>query len=143
MNIPLVDLRAQHDEVHAEIDAAIEEVIDNAAFIGGPRVSAFEQNFAAYCGTRQAVACASGTDALRLSLMAAGVRPGEEVIAVPHTFIATLEDITLVGAYPALVDIDGPTYNLTVDRLAEFLEMVAGRAAGGGRDTGATARPAG
>jgi dTDP-4-amino-4,6-dideoxygalactose transaminase len=122
MKIPFVDLRAQHDEVRAEIDAAIKEIIDNSSFIGGERVSSFEKNYAAFCDTRHALACASGTDALRLALMAAGVGPDEEVVTPPHTFIATVEAMTMVGAHPAFVDIDGPTYNLSPDRLAEFLE---------------------
>lgn len=122
MNIPFVDLRAQHDEVRPEIDAVIAEIIDNSTFIGGERVASFERNYAAFCGTRHALACASGTDALRLALMAAGVGPGEEVITPPHTFIATVEAMTMVGAHPTFVDIDGPTYNLSPDRLADFLE---------------------
>lgn len=121
MKIPFVDLRAQHDQVRVEVDATIKEIIDNSAFIGGERVSAFERSYAAFCGTTHALACASGTDALRLALMAAGVKPGQEVITVPHTFIATVEAMTMVGAHPAFVDIDGPTYNLDPDRLAEFL----------------------
>lgn len=122
MPVPFVDLRAQHDEVRAEIDAAIKEIIDNSSFIGGPRVASFERNFASFCGTRHALACASGTDALRLALMAAAVGPGEEIITPPHTFIATVEAMTMVGAHPAFVDIDGPTYNLSAERLAAFLE---------------------
>ncbi len=122
MNIPFVDLRAQHDEVRPEIDAVVKDIIDNSTFIGGPRVAAFEQNYAAFCDTRHALACASGTDALRLALMAAGVGPGDEVITPPNTFIATVEAMTMVGAHPVFVDIDGPTYNLSPDRLADFLE---------------------
>jgi dTDP-4-amino-4,6-dideoxygalactose transaminase/acetyltransferase-like isoleucine patch superfamily enzyme len=120
--ISLVDLRAQHDELRVEIEAAIREVVDTSAFIGGERVEAFEKDFAAFCDVRHAVACASGTDALKLALMAAGVRPGDAVVTVPHTFIATVEAITLVGAYPTFVDIDESTYTLSPSRLAEFLE---------------------
>ncbi len=122
MDVPFVDLRAQHDEVRPEIDAVVKEVIDNSTFIGGERVASFERNYAAFCGTRHALACASGTDALRLALMAAGVGPGEEVITPPNTFIATVEAMTMVGAHPVFVDIDGPTYNLSPDRLADFLD---------------------
>jgi dTDP-4-amino-4,6-dideoxygalactose transaminase len=122
MNIPFNDLRAQHDEVRPEIDNVIKDIIDNSTFIGGPRVAAFERNYAAFCSTRHALACASGTDALRLALMAAGVGPGDEVITPPHTFIATVEALTMVGARPVFVDIDSPTYNLSPDRLAGFLE---------------------
>ena len=85
MSIPLVDLSAQHQEIRDEIEAAIKEVVDHSSFIGGPHVEGFERNFADYCGTNFAVACASGTDALKLALMAAGVHEGEEVVTVPHT----------------------------------------------------------
>ena len=119
MNIPFVDLRAQHDEVRPEIDAVVKDIIDNSTFIGGPRVAAFERNYADFCDTRHALACASGTDALRLALMGAGVGPGEEVITPPHTFIATVEAMTLVGAHRVFVDNDGPTYNLSPEPLAD------------------------
>lgn len=85
-------------------------------------VEAFEQNFAAFCGARYAVACANGTDALKLALMACGVRQGDEVITVPHTFIATVEAISMAGAFPAFVDIDAHSYALSPLKLAEFLE---------------------
>lgn len=122
MNVPFVDLRSQHEEIRPALDAAFRDIIDTSSFIGGTWVESFEQQFAAYCGARHAVACANGTDALKLALMAAGVRPGDEVITVPHTFIATVEAITLAGAHPAFVDIDGPTYNMSPLKLAAFLE---------------------
>jgi dTDP-4-amino-4,6-dideoxygalactose transaminase len=122
MRVPFVDLRAQHEELRAEIEAAVQDVIDHSHFIGGERVAVFEQNFAAFCGARHAVACASGTDALKLALLAAGVQPGDEVVTVPNTFIATTEAINLVGAHFALVDIDPGTYNLSPARLIDFLE---------------------
>lgn len=121
MNIPFVDLRAQHKELEAEINAVFARIIENSSFIGGPLVENFEKNFASYCGVTQAVACASGTDALKLALMAAGVRAGEEVITVPLTFIATVEGITQIGAFPAFVDIDSSTYTLSSKLLREFL----------------------
>jgi len=122
MQIPFVDLRPQHDELRAEIESRIGAIIDASAFIGGAVVSAFEEHFAAYVGTRHAVACANGTDALKLALMACGVQRGDEVITVPHTFIATVEAISMIGAFSAFVDIDGPTYHMSPARLAEFLE---------------------
>jgi len=120
--IPLVDLRAQHDELRPEIEAAIRDIMDRSSFIGGPYVEAFERDFAAYCEARHAVGCASGTDALKLALMAVGVKPGDEVITVPFTFIATVEAITLVGAHPVFVDIDLETYAIHPDQLAQFLK---------------------
>jgi dTDP-4-amino-4,6-dideoxygalactose transaminase len=131
MHVPFVDLRAQHDELRAEIDACLGRMIDSSTFIGGEPVESFEANFAAYCGTRHAVACANGTDALKLALMACGVRAGDEVITVPHTFIATTEAITMIGAVPVFVDIDGPTYHMAPARLAEFLETRGRREADG------------
>jgi len=122
MKIPFVDLRAQHDELRPEIDSVIKEVIDNSSFIGGPRIEAFESRFAAFCGIPYAVGCASGTDALKLALMAVGVGPNEEVITVPNTFIATVEAIIQVNAVPVFVDIDAETYCLSVEKLVEFLD---------------------
>jgi dTDP-4-amino-4,6-dideoxygalactose transaminase len=122
MQVPFVDLRSQHDEVRAEIDSRIRALIDSSSFIGGEAVQAFERHFASFCGAQFAVACANGTDALKLALMACGVQRGDEVVTVPHTFIATVEALTMIGAYPAFVDIDGPTFNLLPSKLAEFLE---------------------
>jgi len=123
MQIPLVDLRAQHDELRPEIEAAIWDIVDRSCFIGGPYVEAFERDFAAYCGAHYSVGCASGTDALTLALMAADVGPSDEVITVPFTFIATVEAITLLSGHPVFVDVDPATYTLDPDRLAEFLEQ--------------------
>ena len=121
MSIPFVDLSAQHQEIRGEIEAAIKEVIDQSSFIGGLYVDRFERSFADYCGTNFAVACASGTDALKLALMSAGVCQGEEVVTVPHTFIATVEAITSIGAYPVFVDIELDSYTLSCHRLDHFL----------------------
>lgn len=122
MKIPLVDIRAQHDEVRQEIEEAIRDIIDHSSFIGGAYVEGFERDFGTYCGTRHAVGCASGTDALRLALMAAGVRPGDEVITVPFTFIATVEAIAQVGAHPIFVDIDAATYTMSPIQLKEYVD---------------------
>jgi dTDP-4-amino-4,6-dideoxygalactose transaminase len=122
VKVPFVDLRALHEEVRPEIEAAFKEVVDRSSFIGGDRVLNFEKDFASFCGSKYAVTCASGTDALKLALMAAGVGSGDEVITVPNTFIATTEAINLLGAFFSLVDIDRETYNMSPNRLAEFLE---------------------
>ena len=106
MKVPFVDLRAMHEEVRPEIEAAFKDVFDRSSFVGGPYVDIFEKDFAAYCGVRQAVTCASGTDAVKLALMAAGVRSGEAVITASHTFIATVEAITLIGAHPIFIEIE-------------------------------------
>ncbi len=112
MPIPFLNLKAQHQALKAEILAAVSEVIDNTAFAGGPYVAKFEEEFATYCTTRHAVGVGNGTDALWFALLALGVGPGDEVITVPNTFIATAEAITYCGATPVFVDIDESTYNM-------------------------------
>ena len=118
MKIPLVDLKAQYQSIKAETDSAIQKVIDSGQFILGPEVSAFEQEVAAYCGTKHAVGVASGTDALLLALLGCGIAPGDEVITTPFTFIATAEAIVRCGATPVFADIDPLTYNLDPARTA-------------------------
>ena len=112
MRIPLTDLRAQYSSIKDEIDAAIYRVLDHGQFILGPEVKAFEEEMAAYCGTKFAVGVASGTDALHLALLACGIKPGDEVITTPFTFIATAESIAKCGATPVFVDIEPRTYNI-------------------------------
>jgi len=112
MKIPLVDLTAQYRRLKPELDAAIQRVLDRGQFILGPEVEALEREIAGYCGTRQAVAVASGTDALELSLRACGIGPGDEVITTAFSFFATAEAILTVGATPVFVDIDPATYTL-------------------------------
>ncbi|MDQ3927910.1 MAG: DegT/DnrJ/EryC1/StrS family aminotransferase [Chloroflexota bacterium] len=121
MNVPFVDLRAQHDELRPAIEAVLRDALDRSAFIGGPRVTSFEDAFAHFCGAGQAVAVASGTDALELALRAVGVGPGAIVITVPNTFIATVEAVVQLGAVPRFVDIDPVTYNLDPERLRAYL----------------------
>ena len=112
MPVPLTDLKAQYESIKEEIDAAIYRVIEQGQFILGPEVEAFEEEMALYCGTRFAVGVASGTDALHLALLACGVKPGDEVITTPFTFIATAGAITRCDAIPVFVDIDPRTYNI-------------------------------
>lgn len=121
MHVPFVDLFAQHQELRPQIEAIFQKVLEQSAFVGGSMVTEFEQAYAAYCGTAHAVACANGTDALKLALMAVGVQSGDEVITAPHTFIATVEGMSLLGAFPAFVDIDPATYALSAEKLDEFL----------------------
>jgi dTDP-4-amino-4,6-dideoxygalactose transaminase len=122
-NVPFVDLRAQHEEVRAEIEAAIRDIIDRSSFIGGSYVTAFERDFAGYLGVKEALAVANGTDALWLGLLASGVKPGEAVITVPNTFIATVEAISRLGAFPIFVDIDLETANMDAASLDAFLKV--------------------
>ncbi len=111
--IPMVDLKTQYLEIKDEIDSGIFEALEKCQFILGPNVSAFENEAAAFLGVQHAVAVASGTDALHLALVAAGIKPGDEVITTPFTFIATAEAIRYVGARPVFVDIDPDTYNIS------------------------------
>jgi dTDP-4-amino-4,6-dideoxygalactose transaminase len=111
--IPFVDLPAQYRALKPAIDAAVAKVFENAQFILGPAVAAFERDFAAFCGTSEAIGVNSGTSALHLSLLAAGVGPGDEVITVPFTFVATVAAIEYAGAKPVLVDVE-PEF-LTMD----------------------------
>jgi dTDP-4-amino-4,6-dideoxygalactose transaminase len=112
MKVPFLDLKAQHEPIRNELNHAIGEVIDASTFAGGPFVAAFERDFAAYCDTRFAVGLGNGTDALWLSLLGLGVGPGDEVITVPFTFIATAEAVSFCGARPVFVDIDERTYTM-------------------------------
>ncbi|MPZ20439.1 MAG: erythromycin biosynthesis sensory transduction protein eryC1 [Luteitalea sp.] len=120
--IPFLDLITPHRELEEELVAAFRDAVRSAAFIGGPEVEAFEREFAAYCGTKYCVGVASGTDAVRFALMAAGVGLGDAVVTVSHTFIATVEAISQAGADTELVDIDERTYCMSPDRLLEYLE---------------------
>ena len=117
MNVPFINLNAQHAPLREEIDGAIREVIDSGAFAGGPFVAQFEEDFAAFCQCRYAIGTGSGTEALWLTLLAAGVGPGGEVITVPNTFMATAEAITFCGARPVFVDVDERTYTMDPDEL--------------------------
>ncbi len=112
MQVPFLDLKAQYRAIKTEIHAAVGDVMENTAFAGGPFVAAFEKDFAAFCGCRHAIGVGNGTDALWLSLLALGIGPGDEVITVPNTFIATAEAITYCGAKPVFVDIEERTNNM-------------------------------
>jgi dTDP-4-amino-4,6-dideoxygalactose transaminase len=120
--VPFLDLITPHVELEAELLASLRSAFATASFIGGPMVDGFESEFAGFCGTRYCVGLNSGTDALRFALMAAGVQPGEVVITVPNTFIATTEAISQAGAIPEFVDIDERTYNMDRVKLQQYLE---------------------
>jgi dTDP-4-amino-4,6-dideoxygalactose transaminase len=128
MNVPFLDLKAQFREIEHEVLPMVKEAMENAAFIGGPQVTGFEAEFAAFCDSKLCAGVNSGTDAIRFALMAAGVGPGDEVVTVPHTFIATTEAISQVGAKPVFVDIDPKTYNMDPNKLEDYLRK---RLAGG------------
>jgi dTDP-4-amino-4,6-dideoxygalactose transaminase len=112
VKVPYLDLKAQYQSIKPEIDAAIARVLDSGQFVLGSEVAGFEQDFAAYCGTADCIALNSGTSALHLALLAAGVGPGDEVITVPFTFVASVAAVIYTGARPVLVDIDPRSFNL-------------------------------
>ncbi len=112
MRVPFLNLKKQHDPLMPEIRAAFEKVVETSAFAGGPFVAAFEQDFAKFCGAKFAVGVGNGTDALWFALLGLGIGPGDEVITVPSTFIATAEAISYCGARPVFVDVDEQTYTM-------------------------------
>ncbi len=112
MGVPFVDLKAQYRTIQTEVDTAIREVVENTAFVLGPAVERFEAAFAEYLGVKHAVGVNSGTTALQLSLLALGIGPGDEVIVPAHTFIATAEAVSHVGAKPVFVDVADDTATL-------------------------------
>jgi len=120
--IPFLDLVTPHQELKEELCAVFTKALGTAGFIGGPMVAGFEEDFARFCDSQHCVGAGSGTDALRLALIAAGVEAGDIVVTVPNTFIATTEAISQAGAQPDFVDIDERTYNMDPEKLREYLE---------------------
>ena len=110
--IPVIDLKAQYESIRAELDEVVSRVLSTGAFILGGEVTAFEKEFAEYCGASESIGVASGTEALQLALLACGIQAGDEVIAPSHTAVATVAAIEMVGARPVLVDIDSARYTL-------------------------------
>ncbi len=119
--IPFIDLKTQYQQYKAEIDAAVIDVMGRAEFILGKEVSELEKNLSAYTGAKHTIACANGTDALMLALMAIDIQPGDEVITPSFTFIATAEAAAILGAKVVLVDIEERGYNLDVHHLADCI----------------------
>src|SRR3712207_1136827 len=115
--VPLLDLKAQHSALREELRAALDRVLDSQQFILGEEVRQLEAEVARYCGTRHAVGCASGTDAVLLAVLALDPEPGDEVITAPYTFFATAGSVHRAGATPVFVDIDPRTYNIDPARV--------------------------
>ena len=111
----MVDLQSQYTHIKAEIDAGIQEVIDSAAFIKGPKVKAFQEHLEAYTGAKHVIPVGNGTDALQIALMGLGLKPGDEVITPTFTFIATAEVVALLGLTPVVVDVNWETMNMDVE----------------------------
>ena len=122
-SIPFLDLVSLHNGLEKELIPVFQRVMKTAGFIGGPMVDQFEREFGLFCDAEHCVGVASGTDALRFALMAAGVRPGDVVVTVPHTFIATTEAISQTGARADFVDVDERTCALDTNRLRQYFEQ--------------------
>lgn len=112
IRVPFLDLKAQYRNIKPEIDSAIARVLESSQFVLGSEVVSFEQEFATYCGARECIALNSGTSALHLALLAAGIGPGDEVVTVPFTFVASVAAIFYAGARPVLVDIDPRSFTM-------------------------------
>ena len=120
-NIQMVDLVTQYQKLKPEIDSAVIEVMESARFIKGPAVHDFEKNLASYLNVKHVVACANGTDALQIALMALDLEPGDEVIVPSFTYVATAEVIGLLKLKPVMVDVDQNTYNITADIISSAI----------------------
>jgi dTDP-4-amino-4,6-dideoxygalactose transaminase len=120
--VPFVDLISMHRALESELTEVFKSALRAAAFVGGPEVDGFEREFAEFCGAKFCVAVNSGTDALRFALMAVGIGPGDIVLTVPNTFIATTEAISQSGAQPDFIDIDERSFTMDPEKLREYLE---------------------
>ena len=121
MHVPFLDLKAQYKQIETEVVPVVTEAMAAGMFIGGPQVAGFEAEFANFCESKYCIGVGSGTDALRFALMAAGVGPGDAVVTVPNTFIATTEAISQVGATPIFVDVDPQTYTMDPQKIEDYL----------------------
>ncbi len=119
--IRMVDLKTQYEKIKPEVDAAIHEVIDTTSFINGPAVQRFQKNLEQYLGVKHVIPCANGTDALQVSMMALDLKPGDEVITVSFTFVATVEVIALLKLTPILVDVEPGTFNMDIEALKKAI----------------------
>ena len=125
--VPFLDLVTPHVALEQELTAVFQKALRAAGFIGGPMIEEFEQAFAEFCGVRHAIGVGSGTDALRFAILAARIPAGEVVITVPNTFIATTEAISQARAYPEFVDVDERSYNMSPEKLRDYLESRCSR----------------
>jgi len=119
IKVPFLDLKAQYYSIKHEIDFAIQKTLDNSTFVLGPDIEELEKEFASFCNSKYAIAVNSGTAALHLSLLSLGIKPGDEIITTPHTFIATAEAISHCGAKPVFCDINEETYNINENLIEE------------------------
>lgn len=121
MNIPMVDLKGQYARLKPEIDETIQDVLDTAYFIKGPKLLSFEENLASYLGVNHVIGCANGTDALQIALMSLDLNLGDEVIVPSFTYVATAEVIALLGLTPVMVDVDPKSFNTTASHIRSVI----------------------
>ncbi|MGM0635167.1 MAG: DegT/DnrJ/EryC1/StrS family aminotransferase [Bacteroidota bacterium] len=119
--IQMVDLKGQYKEIKEEVNQSIQEILDNAAYVNGPQVHAFQKELEDYLGVRNVIPCANGTDALQIAMMGLGLQPGDEVITADFTFAATVEVIGLLQLTPVLVDVDPETYNIDTEAIKKAI----------------------
>ena len=119
--IQMVDLKSQYDKIKDVVNASIQEVLDNTAYINGPEVQKFQKNLETYLGVKHVIPCANGTDALQIAMMGLGLKPGDEVITADFTFAATVETIALLQLTPVLVDVDIVNMNIDIDSLKKAI----------------------
>ena len=119
--IQMVDLKGQYASIKEVVNSSIQEVIDNASFINGPKVKEFQANLEAYLGIKHVIPCANGTDALQIAMMGLGLKPGDEVITADFTFAATVEVIALLGLTPVLVDVDPNKFNIDIEAVKKAI----------------------
>ena len=115
--IQMVDLKGQYQKIKSEVDAGIQNVIDNTAFINGPAVKEFQSDLEKYLNVKHVIPCANGTDALQIAMMALGLKPGDEVITASFTYVATAEVIGLLGLIPVLVDVNADTFDIDIEAM--------------------------
>lgn len=121
MNIQMVDLKSQYQKIKDEIAVGIQNCLDTTAFINGPAVTEFQQDFENYLGAKHVIPCANGTDALQIAMMALELKPGDEVICPGFTYVATAEVIGLLGLVPIMVDVEADTFNISLENLEQYI----------------------
>ena len=121
MKMQMVDLKGQYDRIREEINREIQQVLESATFVNGPKVKEFAGHLAEYCGVKHVIPCGNGTDALQIALMALGLQPGDEVIVPAFTYVASAEVIGLLGYTPVMVDVDSHSFNVTIDNIRKAL----------------------
>lgn len=121
MKIQMVDLKGQYEKIKEEVNAGIQDCIDNTAFINGPAVKEFQQDFENYLNVKHVIPCANGTDALQIAMMALDLKPGDEIICPAFTYVATAEVIGLLGLKPIMVDVEENTFNIKLEGLEKYL----------------------